>query len=397
MSAPYSNSTASIGLFGFGTVGEGLHLLINNTPSVSAKIRQIVVKNRQKERSIPATHFQYDSESILNNPSIDLVVELIDNAQDALKITAQSLKEGKPVVSANKKMIAENLQQLVDLQSTYAGALYYEAAVCGSIPIIQLLERYFQYEPIQSLRGIFNGTSNFILTKIEEEKLSFADALAKAQALGFAESDPTSDVAGFDALYKLIILSFHAFGKNFLPKDVLRMGIQNLSDRDIAFARNLDRKIRLVPTAKLIDDQLAIYVLPQLVKADDALFQVRLETNAVELIGENTGKQFYSGLGAGAFPTSTAVLSDVQSALNGWRYHYKKQTALSLSEQADDYLLEVYVRTNTHSLLTSLPFSKVKEGYIDQEYRYIIGQLSLSQLRLIAPTIESDGGIIIAL
>ena len=166
MSAIVSNSNASIGLIGFGTVGEGLHLLLNHSNTVSAQIKQIVVKDRLKERSLPANQFQYELSSVLNNPAIDLVVELINNADDALLITTQSLKEGKPVVTANKKMIAENLTALSSLQSTYAGALYYEAAVCGSIPIIQLLERYFQFEPIKGLRGVFNGTSNFILTKI---------------------------------------------------------------------------------------------------------------------------------------------------------------------------------------------------------------------------------------
>ena len=396
MSAIVSNSNASIGLIGFGTVGEGLHLLLNHSNTVSAQIKQIVVKDRLKERSLPANQFQYELSSVLNNPAIDLVVELINNADDALLITTQSLKEGKPVVTANKKMIAENLTALSSLQSTYAGALYYEAAVCGSIPIIQLLERYFQFEPIKGLRGVFNGTSNFILTKIDEEKLDFDTALKQAQELGFAESDPTSDVGGYDALYKLVILTFHAFGTIVQPKDVLRFGIQNLSPRDIEFVRKSDRKIRLVPTAQLIDGKLALYVLPQLIEPNDALYSIRLETNAVELEGENTGKQFYSGLGAGAFPTSAAVLSDVQSALNGWKYAYRKQQ-LTAVELTDELSIQVYVRTNNHSLLTSLPFTKVREGYIDNEYRYIIGQLSLEQLKKYAPLIEADGGIIIRL
>lgn len=396
MSAIVSNSNASIGLIGFGTVGEGLHLLLNHSNTVSAQIKQIVVKDRLKERSLPANQFQYELSSVLNNPAIDLVVELINNADDALQITTQSLKEGKPVVTANKKMIAENLTALSSLQSTYAGALYYEAAVCGSIPIIQLLERYFQFEPIKGLRGVFNGTSNFILTKIDEEKLDFDTALKQAQELGFAESDPTSDVGGYDALYKLVILTFHAFGTIVQPKDVLRFGIQNLSPRDIEFVRKSDRKIRLVPTAQLIDGKLALYVLPQLIEPKDALYSIRLETNAVELEGENTGKQFYSGLGAGAFPTSAAVLSDVQSALNGWKYAYRKQQ-LTTVELTNELSIQVYVRTNNHSLLTSLPFTKVREGYIDNEYRYIIGQLSLEQLKKYAPLIEADGGIIIRL
>lgn len=396
MSAIVSNSNASIGLIGFGTVGEGLHLLLNHSNTVSAQIKQIVVKDRLKERSLPANQFQYELSSVLNNPAIDLVVELINNADDALQITTQSLKEGKPVVTANKKMIAENLTALSSLQATYAGALYYEAAVCGSIPIIQLLERYFQFEPIKGLRGVFNGTSNFILTKIDEEKLDFETALKQAQELGFAESDPTSDVGGYDALYKLVILTFHAFGTIVQTKDVLRFGIQNLSPRDIEFVRKSDRKIRLVPTAKLIDGKLALYVLPQLIEPNEALYSIRLETNAVELEGENTGKQFYSGLGAGAFPTSAAVLSDVQSALNGWKYAYRKQQLTSV-ELTDELSIQVYVRTNNHSLLTSLPFIKVREGYIDNEYRYIIGQLSLEQLKKYAPLIEADGGIIIRL
>ncbi|MFY7971754.1 MAG: homoserine dehydrogenase [Flavobacteriales bacterium] len=397
MSATITKSNASIGLFGFGTVGEGLHLLLNNTTSVPARIRQIVVKDREKERSLPSSQFQFEKNSILNNPTIDLVVELISNAHEAFDITAKSIQEGKPIVSANKKMIAHHLQELIDLQSTYAGSIYYEAAVCGSIPIIQLLERYFQFEPIQRIRGIFNGTSNYILTRIEEDRLSFNQALKKAQELGFAESDPTSDVGGYDALYKLIILSFHAFGSIYKPEEILRMGIQNLTEKDIAFAKNSGRKIRLVPTAEHKNGKLLLFVLPQLIDSDDDLYTIRFETNAVELIGEHTGKQFYSGLGAGAFPTSSAVLSDVQSALNGWKYGYRKQAQQNQLPQANDEAIDVYVRCTTHSLLTSLPFTKVKEGYIDNDYRYIVGKILLSDLKKHAPSIEEDGGIIIRL
>ena len=172
----------------------------------------------------------------MNDEEINTVVELINDADAAFLIVSTALKNGKNVVSANKKMIAENLQELVDIQAEYGTSLLYEGAVCGSIPIIRNLEEYYDNELLHSISGIFNGSSNYILTKVFSENLDYATALKQAQELGFAETDPILDVGGYDPKYKLVIATSHAYGVFVEPTNVLNIGIQNLSEKD------LDRK-----------------------------------------------------------------------------------------------------------------------------------------------------------
>ncbi len=201
-----------IGLFGFGCVGQGLHDVLGNSTNLTAEIERIAVKNRDKKRSLSAENFTFDKEDILQNDKVNLVVELIDNADEAYEIVKTSLKNGKSVVSANKKMVAEHLEELVDLQKENGVSLLYEASCCGSIPIIRTLEEYYDNELLFSISGIFNGSSNYILTKVLNEGKAYDEVLKQAQDLGFAETDPTLDVGGFDAKYKLVILTAHSFG-----------------------------------------------------------------------------------------------------------------------------------------------------------------------------------------
>ena len=201
-----------IGLFGFGVVGEGIYKVLLQTPSLSAAIKKVCIKHADKKRDADASLFTTRYEEILNDPEIDLVVELIDDAKEAYKIVSTALKNKKSVVSANKKMIAEHLPELISLQNENGVSFLYEAAVCGSIPIIRNLEEYYDNDLLQSICGIVNGSTNYILTKIIEEGLSYQEALQKAQQLGFAESDPSLDVEGLDATNKLTILLAHDYG-----------------------------------------------------------------------------------------------------------------------------------------------------------------------------------------
>jgi homoserine dehydrogenase len=187
----------TIGLFGFGVVGQGLHDIIS-TKDLNIEIRKIAIKNPDKVRSLPETLFTTDGNVILNDPQINTIIELINDADAAYEIVTRALKSGKNVVSANKKMIAEHLDELVELQQKYGSSLLYEGSVCGSIPIIRNLEEYYDNELLHSISGIFNGSSNFILSKIANEGLEYAEALKQAQDLGFAEKDPILDVGGYD-------------------------------------------------------------------------------------------------------------------------------------------------------------------------------------------------------
>ncbi|MES2622549.1 MAG: homoserine dehydrogenase [Bacteroidota bacterium] len=226
-----------LGVFGFGVVGQGLYDVLHKTKGINAEVVKICVKHKDKQRPIPANYFTYDKNDILNDDSLDVVVELIDNADEAFDIVVAALKKGKAVVSANKKMIAEHLREFYDLQQQHNVSLLYEAAVCGGIPIIRNLEEYYDNDLLESLEGICNGTTNYILTKTSDEGLTYEEALKQAQDLGFAESNPTLDVKGYDAKFKLTILVNHTFGLFVKPEDIFNFGIQNLSVADSTYAK----------------------------------------------------------------------------------------------------------------------------------------------------------------
>ena len=201
-----------IGLFGYGCVGQGLHDVLNSSSGIKADIVRICVKDRTKERRIPMSHFTFDKNDILNDPSINLVVELIDDADEAFNIVKTAMTSGKNVVTANKNMIANHFKELVELQWKHNVSLLYEASAGASIPIIRNLEEYYDNELLYSLRGIINGSTNYILTKMYNENKPYAQALQEAMDLGFAESDPSLDVEGVDPKYKLCIITGHAYG-----------------------------------------------------------------------------------------------------------------------------------------------------------------------------------------
>ncbi|MCW3077086.1 MAG: homoserine dehydrogenase, partial [Bacteroidetes bacterium] len=240
----------NIGLFGFGCVGQGLYHVLNNSKGFTANITQIAVKDRTKERSLPTEIFTFNKYDILDNPEINVIVELIDDADEAFEIVKYAIQKGKHVVTANKKLVATHLKELYELQEKHNVSLLYEASTCGSIPIIRTLEEYFDNEQLNKVSGIFNGTTNYILTKTINEKISYDAALKQAQEKGFAETDPTADVEGFDPKYKAVIIALHAFGVFAEPEKILNIGITTLHDNDIKYASEKGYKIKLVPTVK---------------------------------------------------------------------------------------------------------------------------------------------------
>ncbi|WP_207533077.1 homoserine dehydrogenase [Desertivirga arenae] len=370
----------TLGLFGFGVVGQGLYDIIR-TKDLNLEIKKIAIKNPEKKRTLPEELFTTDGELILNDPEINTVVELINDAEAAYYIVTTALKNGKNVVSANKKLIANHLEELVELQQKHNVSFLYEGAVCGSIPIIRNLEEYYDNELLYSLRGIFNGSSNFILSKIFNENLSYGTALKQAQDLGFAETDPILDVGGYDPKFKLVIASAHAYGLLADPEKVLNIGIQNLGDQDIQFAREKDFKIKLVPTALEFGEQkIVLYVLPKLVKQDDFLYNVENEYNGVIVQAAFADQQFFFGKGAGGHPTGSAVLSDIAALRYDYRYEYKKYHQKKSLELSSDYSLHIYLRYSDDQLIEKLGFEEVTERYFSPKFNYVIGKISLSKL-----------------
>ncbi|HTF18688.1 MAG TPA: homoserine dehydrogenase, partial [Chryseolinea sp.] len=244
-SAHTKHKHLKLGLFGFGCVGQGLYHVLEETPGIKAEIKRICVKHRGKARPLSEDLFTFEANDILNDPDIDVVVELIDDADAAFQIVKSALENGKAVVTANKKMLAEHLEEIYRLQQQYDKPVLYEGSVCGSIPILRNLEEYYDNDLLTGIEGIFNGSTNYILTKVFDERSSYADALKKAQELGFAESDPSLDVKGFDPKFKLVVAIVHTFGVFVKPEEVINIGIDRISDLDLKFARENGYGIKL--------------------------------------------------------------------------------------------------------------------------------------------------------
>jgi homoserine dehydrogenase len=370
----------TIGLFGFGVVGQGLYDIIK-TKNLNIEIKKIAIKNPDKQRSLPAELFTTDRNEILDNPEINTVVELINDTEAAFEIVSRALSTGKSVVSASKKMLALHLQELINLQHEYGTSLLYEGAVCGSIPIIRNLEEYYDNELLHSISGIFNGSSNYILSKGYLENLDYNSALKQAQDLGFAETDPTSDVGGSDAKYKLVIAAAHAYGIVIDPKEVFNIGIQNLSAHDLQYAREKNLKIKLVPVAKELDDQhVSLFVLPKFVNDTEFLYNVEYEYNGVTVQAAFADQQFFFGKGAGGHPTGSAVLSDIAALRYGYAYEYKKareQQGLNFTNNVE---LNIYLRYDDEFLVEDLGFIHIHERYYSDSFKYVCGKINLQNL-----------------
>lgn len=371
----------NIGLFGFGCVGQGLYHVLNNSTGFKADIIKIGVKDRSKERIVSKDLITFDKWEILNEPKIDVIVELIDDAEEAFNIVSEALKRGKHVVTANKKLLALHLEELYELQKENNVSLLYEAAACGSIPIIRSLEEYFDNEELEKISGIFNGTTNYILTKTINEKLSYPVALKQAQEKGFAETDPTNDVEGFDPKFKAIIIALHAFGLIINPDEVLNIGITTLHENDIKYASEKGYKIKLTPVIqRLSNNKVTAFVIPRYFKNTSQLFNVDNEFNGVIVEGRFSGEQFLQGRGAGSYPTGAAVLSDISALSYGYKYEFKKHVQKHADGFTNDVSIEVYLRYKSDADLQKVKFVEVSEKYTGNDYNFVVGKIKLQTL-----------------
>ncbi|MBP3564341.1 MAG: homoserine dehydrogenase [Alistipes sp.] len=373
----------NIGLFGFGTVGSGLYDVLKRIGSKNVEIKRICVRDLNKQRGVDA-EFTNNADDIFNDPEINFIVELIDDADAAYTIVKRALQMSLPVVSGNKKMLAHHIEELIELQARYNVALLYDASACGSIPVIRNLEEYYDNDLLTSVKGILNGSSNFILSKIFNEKMSYADALKLAQDLGFAESNPTLDIDGWDSLFKLIIITIHAFGLYVAPEEIFTYGISNMNDDDIRFANEKERRFKLVAhVEKIKDNKLIMSVMPQLISRNKYIYSVEDEFNGVVIKGLFYDKQFMFGRGAGGYPTGSAVLSDITACLYDYKYEYKKRNDSQIPTYTTDHSFRVYYRYSDYADLDLVKFESVSENYISDEYKYVVGKVSLRELHKI--------------
>ena len=371
----------NIGLFGFGVVGKGLYDVLHNTATLQSTIKKICIKNADKKRSIAAENFTDDAAVLLNDEDINVIVELIDDSNAAFEIVKTALQKGKAVVSANKKMIAEHFEELLALQQEYKTPFLYEASCCASMPLIRNLEEYYDNDLLQSFRGIINGSTNFILTKIFQEQLEFDKALLMAQQLGFAESNPKLDIGGFDAANKLSILLAHSFGVIASTDKFIFNGIENISLPDAIVAKEKRFSIKLVANAqKLKNGKLAAFVLPQFVTEADDLYHVQNKFNAVTTESTFADKHFFKGKGAGAFPTASAVLSDISALRYNYKYEYKKIYHETDTELTNDFYLKVFVSVDDFAKINKDDFEWIEEWHNGLQYSWLVAIVHAEKL-----------------
>jgi len=313
-----SQKTLRVGMLGCGVVGgEVARLIVANQKDLTARsgakldLVKIGVRNLARP-SVAKDLLTTDLDSIVKDANIDLVIEVIGGIEPARTLILEALANGKSVVTANKALLAKHGAELFAAADKGGVDLYYEAAVAGAIPILRPLRESLVGDHIQRVMGIVNGTTNFILTKMDESGAAFGDALAEAQALGFAEADPTADVEGFDAAAKAAILAGLAFHSRVTDSDVYREGITKITDTDVAVAKSLDLVVKLLAIAELTNDgKISVRVHPTLISRSHPLASVREAFNAVFVESEAAGAMMFYGRGAGGAPTASAILGDL--------------------------------------------------------------------------------------
>lgn len=309
-----------IALIGCGTVGSGVaRLLLEKRERLAARagrhlmLRHVLVLNPDKPRpiTIPPELITTQLRDVLNDPAVEIAVELVGGVGWTRRAVLDLLSAGKHVVTANKALLAQHGAEVFEVARRQGRAVAFEASVAGGIPIIAALSQSLSANQITALQGILNGTCNFILTAMSERGATYAEALAEAQRLGYAEADPTLDVEGTDSAHKLAILAQIAFGTTVPVSSIERRGIARLHDMDIRFASELGYTIKLLAEAWLLDGQLALHVSPVLLRHNTLLAQVRGAYNAINVVGDAVGDTFYYGRGAGQMPTASAVVADI--------------------------------------------------------------------------------------
>jgi homoserine dehydrogenase len=324
-----------IGLLGCGNVGAALVQLLADEADALAErtnlrfeVARVAVRNVARERAVelPEGCLTHDADGVVTDPDIDVVVELIGGIEPARRLVLAALKQGKPVVTANKELLANVGSELFEAAATAGVDLLYEASVAGAIPLIRPLRESLAGERITRVMGIVNGTTNYILTRMTEEGASYSEALAEAQSLGYAERDPTADVEGYDAGAKAAILASIAFGVSVVAGDVYREGISSVTPADIEVARRLGYVVKLLAIAERVDGEVAVRVHPAMIPTTHPLASVRGSFNAVFIEGEAVGELMLYGRGAGGRPTASAVLGDLVDAAHNLRVQSSGRT-----------------------------------------------------------------------
>lgn len=343
-----------IGLIGLGTVGSGVFKTLRNFGNV--EVVKIAVRNKNKKRNIEGLDKSIITDNpyeVVNDPEIQIVAELVGGTDPAFDLIKTAIKNGKHIVTANKELLAKHGEELFKFAEENNKVVLYEAAIAGGIPLIMPIKTILAGNKINKIKAILNGTTNYILTKMDVQGASYEDVLKESQELGYAEADPTGDVEGFDAAYKITTLATIAFGKRIKFENVYREGITKISPDDMKAANEMGYKIKLIASAELNEDGRAdVRVHPMLVPKSKTLAHIDYVTNAVSLTGHPVGDVTLSGPGAGEFPTASSVVGDILaivSEIGKTDYllpmmrcnHHENAVPMSISETENKYYLSI--------------------------------------------------------
>lgn len=307
----------NIAILGFGVVGSGVYDIIKNNEklSQSTNICKILVRDIEKYKGLHPELPFVNNVNEINFEEIDIVIEVMGGVSKTFEILKDAIVKNTHVITANKDLISTKYEFLYNLAAENNVSINFEASVAGSVPIINLLNTNFKSDEVDEIYGILNGTTNFILSKMKFEGLSYQSALKLAQENGFAEADPSSDVLGYDAARKIAILSTICYQKNIKFEDVLCNGITSIDERIINFANENNYIVKLIGKSKYADGKVSIEVAPKLISKENVISQVHNENNIVVLNTKNTGKQYFIGAGAGKLPTANSIVSDLNNVL----------------------------------------------------------------------------------
>ncbi|HNW25572.1 MAG TPA: homoserine dehydrogenase [Candidatus Gastranaerophilaceae bacterium] len=348
-----------IGMIGLGTVGSGVFKTLSDFENI--EVVKIAVKNLKKQRNLPKLNEAILTDNpyeVVKHPDIDIIVEVVGGIEPAFDLIKTAILNGKHVVTANKELLAKHGEELFNFAEEHNKVVLYEAAIAGGIPIIMPIKTILAGNKITKIAGILNGTTNYILTKMDVQGASYESVLKEAQELGYAETDPTGDVEGFDAAYKLATLATIAFNKRINIKNIYREGISKIQAEDMIFANDFGYKIKLIALAKLDEKGNAdVRVHPMLVGKSKSLAHIDYVTNAVEITGHPVGEIMLSGPGAGEYPTASSVVGDVLAIateigktdylLPMMRcHHHETANMLNISDTYNKYYLSVNVKNN---------------------------------------------------
>ena len=343
-----------IGLIGLGTVGSGVFKTLKNFGNV--EVVKIAVRNKNKKRNIEGLDESIITDNpyeVVNDPEIQIVAELVGGTNPEFDLIKTAIKNGKHIVTANKELLAKHGEELFKFAEENNKVVLYEAAIAGGIPLIMPIKTILAGNKINKIKAILNGTTNYILTKMDVQGASYEDVLKESQELGYAEADPTGDVEGFDAAYKITTLATIAFGKRIKFENVYREGITKISPDDMKAANEMGYKIKLIASAELNKDGRAdVRVHPMLVPKSKTLAHIDYVTNAVSLTGHPVGDVTLSGPGAGEFPTASSVVGDILaivSEIGKTDYllpmmrcnHHENAIPISISETENKYYLSI--------------------------------------------------------